>query len=81
MIDNPFAYIGRIDCRPCKDRKWRGGPARKVGCTECGGKTYISICLICDKTYPKQCECYDWMYDCDWYWEAVKGRRKKKKSA
>ena len=79
MIDNPFAWIGRVDCRPCKDRRFRYGTTPKVACRACRGLTYILICLLCENPYPQECHCYEWMYEKDWFWKAVK--RTKKMSA
>jgi len=78
-LNNPFAYVGRIDCKGCKKRKFSGVSSRKVSCTVCKDRTFIPVCLICDNHYPKQCSCYDWMYGEDWYQDAI--RKKKKKIA
>ena len=71
MMDNPFAWVGRKDCLPCKDRRFRNKPSPKPTCSTCKGRTYTEVCLLCEQQYPQDCRCYDWMYDEPWFWEAV----------
>ena len=72
MIDNPFAWLGRVDCRPCKDRRFRHGTPQSE-------RASLLICLLCEKPYPQECHCYEWVCEKDWFWKAVK--RTKKRSA